>query len=43
MPQVAIDAVAPDFLLKDHRGEDFTLSDLRGRRNALLVFNRGFT
>ncbi len=30
---------APDFELKGHRGgEKFKLSDLRGRKNAVLVF-----
>ena len=43
MPQVAIDLPAPDFELADHRGRVFRLSDLRGRENVLLVFNRGFT
>jgi peroxiredoxin len=42
MPKVEIDAEAPDFRLKDFRGNDFELSHLRGRNNALLVFNRGF-
>lgn len=30
---------APDFTLPGHRnGEKFTLSDLRGKKNAVLVF-----
>jgi peroxiredoxin len=43
MPKVAIDAPAPDFALKDFRGADFRLSELRGRSHVVLVFNRGFT
>lgn len=43
MPEVKIDAVAPEFEFKDFRGADFKLSDLRGQSNVLLVFNRGFT
>ena len=42
MPRVALDQVAPDFELPDFQGRPFRLSDLRGRRIALLVFNRGF-
>lgn len=42
MPRVAVEAQAPDFALPDFTGELFRLSDLRGRSNALLVFNRGF-
>lgn len=41
MPEVKIDAAAPDFELADFRGAAFKLSDLRGRSNVLLVFNRG--
>jgi peroxiredoxin len=43
MPEVRIDAGAPDFELSDFGGVAFKLSDLRGRTNGLLVFNRGFT
>jgi cytochrome oxidase Cu insertion factor (SCO1/SenC/PrrC family) len=43
MPQVEIDAIAPDFTLTDFRGVDFTLSRLRHRKSVVLVFNRGFT
>lgn len=43
MPKIDLDAAAPDFELADFRGTSFKLSDLRGARHVLLVFNRGFT
>jgi peroxiredoxin len=42
MPKVTLNAPAPDFTLKDFRGEEIKLSDFKGRSNVLLVFNRGF-
>jgi len=33
---------APDFTLADIHGQKITLSGFRGRKNVLLVFNRGF-
>jgi peroxiredoxin len=42
MPRVALDQPAPDFSLPDFAGNTFRLSDLRGKKNVLLVFNRGF-
>ena len=42
MPSVAIDLPAPDFSLKDFKGKVFHLSSLRGKKNVVLVFNRGF-
>jgi len=35
---VAVGSPAPDFTVKDHRGEEVTLSSLRGQTNVLLVF-----
>jgi peroxiredoxin len=42
MAKVEINAQAPDFALKDYRGNDFKLSEFRGDMNVVLVFNRGF-
>lgn len=33
---------APDFELTDTTGQTVRLSDFRGRKNVVLVFNRGF-
>ncbi len=33
---------APDFTLRDFNGDDVTLSNFYGKRNVVLVFNRGF-
>ena len=43
MPRVSINSPAPDFTLTDYKGECFRLSDLRGKYDVLLVFNRTFT
>ena len=42
MPKVALNAEAPDFSLDDFQGNPFTLSEMRGKSNVMLVFNRGF-
>ena len=42
MPRVALDQSAPDFSLPKFSGEPFKLSDLRGHKHVLLVFNRTF-
>jgi peroxiredoxin Q/BCP len=42
MPKVELNTPAPDFSLADYRGDTFILSDLKGKSNILLVFNRGF-
>ncbi len=36
-------ATAPDFEMKDANERSVRLSDYRGKKNVLLVFNRGFT
>jgi peroxiredoxin len=43
MPRVTLDQTAPDFTLPDFSGRPVSLSDFHGRKNVLLVFNRGFT
>jgi len=35
---LATGAEAPDFTLKDHNGNDVTLSSFRGQQNVVLVF-----
>ena len=42
MPRVALNQTAPDFSLPDFSGKPFTLAELKGRKNVLLVFNRTF-
>lgn len=42
MGLVNLNTPAPDFTLQDYRGRTVQLSDFRGKRNILLVFNRGF-
>ena len=43
MPQVQINAPAPEFALHDFNGLPVKLSDYRGHQHVVLVFNRGFT
>jgi len=43
MPGVKLNQKSPDFELKDLNGQAFRLSNQLGKRNVLLVFNRGFT
>ena len=43
MARIALDLPAPDFELADFHGDLFRLSHLRGQKNVLLIFNRGFT
>jgi hypothetical protein len=40
--RVEIDMTAPDFALDDFQGRTVRLSDYRGKRPVILVFNRGF-
>lgn len=42
MSRVALNQPAPDFSLADFNGQQICLSDFKGRKNVLLVFNRGF-
>ncbi len=43
MSKIAINTQAPDFTLPNFKGEPFRFSDLKGKYNVLLVFNRTFT
>jgi len=43
MPRVSLHQTAPEFTLPDFSGVPVILSDFRGEKNVLLVFNRGFT
>ena len=42
MPRVALNVPAPEFTLADQDGSPVSLSDFRGSKNVLLVFNRTF-
>ncbi len=42
MYQVDLNTPAPDFTLQDFRDNAVTLSDFAGKKNVLLVLNRGF-
>jgi peroxiredoxin len=35
-------SLAPDFTATDSEGRTVRLSDYRGKKNVVLVFNRGF-
>ena len=41
MPKVECNTPAPGFALPDITGTMVSLEDFRGRKNVLLVFNRG--
>lgn len=43
MSRVSLKQVAPDFSLADYHGNTVRLTDFRGYKNVLLVFNRTFT
>jgi peroxiredoxin len=34
--------IAPDFSMNDSEGRPIKLSDYKGKKNVMLVFNRGF-
>jgi peroxiredoxin len=42
MRPVLVNKPAPDFLLPDFNGKPVRLSDFRGQKIVLLVFNRTF-
>jgi peroxiredoxin len=35
--------IAPEFRVSDSEGRTVQLSDYKGKKNVMLVFNRGFT
>jgi peroxiredoxin len=43
MSRVTLAAQAPDFSLTSWQQIPTRLSDFRGQRNVILIFNRGFT
>ena len=43
MTQLEVGSPAPDFTLKNHRGEDVTLSELRGRKVILWFYPEALT
>ncbi|MCA9733798.1 MAG: redoxin domain-containing protein [Deferribacteres bacterium] len=43
MQKVELNTAAPGFTLKDFHGKDVSLADFRGKKNVLIVFNRGFS
>ncbi len=40
--KVKINQPAPDFELEDFHGKSTRLSEYRGQKHVLLIFNRGF-
>ena len=42
MAQVELNASAPEFTLADYNGNKLSLSQFKGKKHVLLVFNRGF-
>lgn len=42
MASVEVNMKAPDFEIVDYKGDSFKLSDLQGKKNVLIVLNRGF-
>jgi peroxiredoxin len=42
MPRVSLNQPAPNFNLPDFSGKVFSLADLKGQKNVLLIFNRTF-
>lgn len=42
LARVKVGDPAPDFVLEDMDGKRISLSDFRGKKNVVLVFNRGY-
>lgn len=43
MAQIILNTQAPEIALQDFNGRAVRLSDFFGKKNVVLVFNRGFT
>lgn len=41
MVELALNTPAPAFTLPDYNGKKVSLTDFTGRKNVLMVFNRG--
>ena len=37
-PKIKVGDMAPDFTLKDQKGQDVSLKDFRGKKNVVLAF-----
>ena len=42
MARVSVSTKAPDFTLPNTSGKSVTLASFEGKKNVVLVFNRGF-
>ena len=42
MAEILSKMQAPGFAARDFRGKEVSLSDFAGKKNVLMVFNRGF-
>jgi peroxiredoxin len=42
MSRAELNKPAPNFTLIDFSGREINLTDFQGKKNVLLVFNRGF-
>ena len=42
MSRAELNKPAPEFSLTDFSGHEISLADFLGKKNVLLVFNRGF-
>ena len=42
MANVEVNKKAPDFEMDDYKGDKFKLSSFQGKKNVLIVLNRGF-
>jgi peroxiredoxin len=42
MSRAELNKPAPNFTLRDFKGNEISLTDFQNKKNVLLVFNRGF-